>query len=252
MGMIKMVHNKNNFSFSFNQKHLIELYHMKNTILEIKNLCASITGSQEKILDDLNIAINYGEIHVIMGRNGSGKSTLSNIIVGHPSYQVVSGSIKFKTSEINDLSADSRSLNGIFLCFQNPTEIQGVKNLDFLRKINNEKRKFLGKQILDPLDFFNVIKEKLSIVDLGADFLSRNVNVGFSGGEKKRNEILQLITVETDFCILDEIDSGLDIDSIKSLGLLLRDLKQNDTSILLITHYKKLIDLLQPDAIHVL
>mmetsp|Transcript_18788 Transcript_18788/g.46068 ORF Transcript_18788/g.46068 Transcript_18788/m.46068 type:complete len:267 (+) Transcript_18788:399-1199(+) len=220
--------------------------------LSIKNLSVKLSSNNQKILRNLSLEINPGEIHILMGRNGSGKSTLSKAIVGHPSYTVSSGTISFKGVEITQLEPHIRSLNGIFLCFQNPVEIQGVKNLDFLRKISNSKKKYRGEKNYDPLDFYKFINEKLSEVGLDYSFLTRNVNEGFSGGEKKRNEMLQLITLNAEFCIFDEIDSGLDIDSIKNLAKLIKKLKKNNTGMIIITHYNKLIDLVEPDFVHIL
>lgn len=187
-----------------------------------------------------------------MGSNGSGKSTLSNVIAGHPSYEILQGNIVFKDQIINELDPHIRSLLGIFLCFQTPVEIQGVKNIDFLRKISNTRRKYLNKQTMDPLDFYFYINEKIQSVGLDASFLSRNINEGFSGGEKKRNELLQLIVTEPELCIFDEIDSGLDIDSIKNLSTLINQQIHNNTGVIIITHYKKLIDILHPNKIHVM
>ena len=229
-------------------------------ILEIKNLKACINNNE--ILRGLNLTINRGEIHAIMGPNGSGKSTFSKIIAGHPAYQVLSGDIIFKDSSILDLDPEERSHLGIFLAFQYPIEIPGVSNEDFLRLAYNSKQKFLNKPEVDPIEFFSIINEKLKSVNMSSIFLSRNVNEGFSGGEKKRNEILQMILLESELSILDETDSGLDIDALKviSKGILIHQL--NDVikkklhvaskSLLLITHYKRLLDYIEPDIIHIM
>ncbi|ABA27362.1 Ycf16 (nucleomorph) [Bigelowiella natans] len=220
--------------------------------LKISDLSIILKSNNTKIVENLNLTVNPGEIHVLMGRNGSGKSTLSKTIVGHPSYEVIDGSITYKNIDITQIDASLRALNGIFMCFQSPVEIQGVKNLDFLRKISNSRRKFLSQPIFDPLDFYSFISDKIESVGLDNTFLTRNVNEGFSGGEKKRNEMLQLITVQADFCIFDEIDSGLDIDSIKNLVDIISTLRNRGVGMIIITHYNKLIDLVRPDYVHIL
>nr|BAS01905.1 putative chloroplast protein Ycf16 [Amorphochlora amoebiformis] len=220
--------------------------------IEISNIGVKIKNNNKTILKNVNLKIKKGEIHVLMGRNGSGKSTLSKAIVGHPSYEITKGQIMYKGMNLNELEVSERALKGIFLCFQSPVEIQGVKNLDFLRKISNSRRTYLGKSTYDPLEFYIFINNKIESVGLNSGFLSRNINEGFSGGEKKRNELLQLIAMEAEFCIFDEIDSGLDIDSIKSLVKIIGDLKSQGVGILIITHYKKLLDLLNPDFVHIL
>ena len=189
---------------------------LNSPILEIKDLKASINNNE--ILQSLNLTINRGEIHAIMGPNGSGKSTFSKIIAGHPAYEVLDGDILFKGSSILDLDPEERSHLGIFLAFQYPIEIPGVSNEDFLRLAYNSKQKFLNKPEVDPIEFFSIINEKLKLVNMSSIFLSRNVNEGFSGGEKKRNEILQMILLESELSILDETDSGLDIDALKIIS----------------------------------
>jgi len=218
----------------------------------IENLSVILKTNNRNIIKNLNMSINPGEIHILMGRNGSGKSTLSKAIVGHPSYEITSGKILYKNIDITQLDPAIRALNGIFLCFQSPVEIQGVKNLDFLRKISNSRRSFHNKAMLDPLDFYEFINEKIQQVGLDHSFLSRNVNQGFSGGEKKRNEMLQLLAIQADFCIFDEIDSGLDIDSIKNLVSIIDQLKKHEVGMLIITHYNKLINMIRPDFVHIL
>ena len=219
-------------------------------ILEIKNLGVSI--NENKILKNLNLTINQGEIHAIMGPNGSGKSTFSKILVGHPAYMVSSGDIFFKGSSIFDLEPEHRSHLGIFLAFQYPIEIPGVSNEDFLRLAYNSKQKFYQKPEVDPIEFLSIINEKLKLVNMSSTFLSRNVNEGFSGGEKKRNEILQMILLDSELAILDELDSGLDIDALKTISMGINKFMNPSKSILLITHYQRLLDYIKPDYVHVM
>jgi Fe-S cluster assembly ATP-binding protein len=219
-------------------------------ILEIKNLKASI--NENEILKDLNLKIHKGEIHAIMGPNGSGKSTFSKVLAGHPAYQVLNGEILFKGVSILNLDPEERSHLGIFLAFQYPIEIPGVSNEDFLRLAYNSKQKFLNKAEVDPIEFFGVITEKLQVVDMDPIFLSRNVNEGFSGGEKKRNEILQMILLDSELSILDETDSGLDIDALKIISKGINTFMNQDKAIILITHYQRLLDYVKPDYVHVM
>ena len=223
---------------------------LNSPILEVKNLQVSINENQ--ILKDLNLKVNRGEIHAIMGPNGSGKSTFSKIIAGHPAYEVLSGDIIFKGSSILDLDPEERSHLGIFLAFQYPIEIPGVSNEDFLRLAYNSKQKFLNKPEVDPIEFFGVINEKLTLVNMSSIFLSRNVNEGFSGGEKKRNEILQMILLDSELAILDETDSGLDIDALKTISLGINNFMDSSKSIILITHYQRLLDYIKPTYVHVM
>nr|YP_010201379.1 Iron-sulfur cluster formation ABC transporter ATP-binding subunit [Skeletonema pseudocostatum]QGR23472.1 iron-sulfur cluster formation ABC transporter [Skeletonema pseudocostatum]UAM92006.1 Iron-sulfur cluster formation ABC transporter ATP-binding subunit [Skeletonema pseudocostatum] len=223
---------------------------LDSPILEIKNLRACIDNNE--ILKNLNLTINRGEIHAIMGPNGSGKSTFSKIIAGHPAYQVLDGDILFKGSSILDLDPEKRSHLGIFLAFQYPIEIPGVSNEDFLRLAYNSKQKFLNKPEVDPIEFFSIINEKLKLVNMSSVFLSRNVNEGFSGGEKKRNEILQMILLESELSILDETDSGLDIDALKIISNGINTFMDSDKAIILITHYQRLLDYIKPDFVHVM
>ena len=222
----------------------------KNPILEIKNLKACINESE--ILKDLNLTINTGEIHAIMGPNGSGKSTFSKIIAGHPAYKVLNGDILFKGSSILTLDPEERSHLGIFLAFQYPIEIPGVSNEDFLRLAYNSKQKFYQKAEIDPIEFFNLISKKLELVSMSPTFLSRNVNEGFSGGEKKRNEILQMILLDSEVSILDETDSGLDIDALKIISNGINTFMDTNKAIILITHYQRLLDYIKPDYVHVM
>jgi Fe-S cluster assembly ATP-binding protein len=223
---------------------------LKSPILEIKDLRASTNNNE--ILKSLNLTINRGEIHAIMGPNGSGKSTFSKIIAGHPTYEVLSGDILFKGFSILDLDPEERSHLGIFLAFQYPIEIPGVSNEDFLRLAYNSKQKFLEKPEVDPIEFFSIINEKLKSVNMSSVFLSRNVNEGFSGGEKKRNEILQMILLEAELSILDETDSGLDIDALKIISKGINTFMNSDKAIILITHYQRLLDYIKPDYVHVM
>lgn len=223
---------------------------LNSPILEIKDLKACINNNE--ILRSLNLTINRGEIHAIMGPNGCGKSTFSKIIAGHPAYKVLGGDIIFKGSSILDLDPEERSHLGIFLAFQYPIEIPGVSNEDFLRLAYNSKQKFLNKPEVDPIEFFSIINEKLKLVNMSSIFLSRNVNEGFSGGEKKRNEILQMILLESELSILDETDSGLDIDALKIISKGINAFMDSNKAIILITHYQRLLDYIKPDYVHVM
>jgi len=220
-----------------------------DTLLEVKDLQVSIADS--KILKNLNLKINKGEIHAIMGPNGSGKSTFSKVLAGHPAYSILDGEILFKGTSILDLEPDERSHLGIFLAFQYPIEIPGVSNEDFLRLAYNSKQKFYNKPEVGPLEFLTIINDKLKLVNMSPVFLSRNVNEGFSGGEKKRNEILQMILLDSELAILDETDSGLDIDALKTISMGINNFMDSSKSILLITHYQRLLDYIKPDYVHV-
>ena len=219
-------------------------------MLEIKNLQVSINENQ--ILKNLNLTINEGEIHAIMGPNGSGKSTLSKVLAGHPAYTITNGQVSFKGSDILELEPEERSHLGIFLAFQYPIEIPGVTNEDFLRLSYNAKQKFYNKPEVDPIEFLNIIYKKLELINMSPVFLSRNVNEGFSGGEKKRNEILQMILLDSELAILDETDSGLDIDALKTISLGINNFMNSSKSILLITHYQRLLDYIKPTYVHVM
>jgi Fe-S cluster assembly ATP-binding protein len=219
-------------------------------LLEIKDLQVSINDNA--ILKKLNLTINKGEIHAIMGPNGSGKSTFSKVLAGHPAYSVLDGDILFKGSSILDLDPEERSHLGIFLAFQYPIEIPGVSNEDFLRLAYNSKQKFYNKPEVDPIEFLTIINEKLKLVQMSPLFLSRNVNEGFSGGEKKRNEILQMILLDSDLSILDETDSGLDIDALKTISNGINNFMSPNKSIILITHYQRLLDYINPKYVHVM
>ena len=223
---------------------------LNSPLLEVKDLQVSI--SENQILKNLNLKINKGEIHAIMGPNGSGKSTFSKVLAGHPAYSVLNGDIIFKGSSILDLEPEQRSHLGIFLAFQYPIEIPGVSNEDFLRLAYNAKQNFYNKPEVDPIEFLTIINEKLQLVNMSPIFLSRNVNEGFSGGEKKRNEILQMILLDSELAILDETDSGLDIDALKTISMGINNFMNPSKSILLITHYQRLLDYIKPDYVHVM
>jgi len=223
---------------------------MSQTILSIQNLTASVDGNQ--ILKGVNLEIKAGEVHAIMGRNGSGKSTLSKVITGHPDYEITSGEIIYQGQDLSALEPHERALAGIFLAFQYPLEIPGVSNLDFLRIAYNAKRKHQGLEELDTFDFEDLIQEKLDVVKMNPAFLERSLNEGFSGGEKKRNEILQMAILEPTLSILDEIDSGLDIDALRIVSEGVNFLKNPDNATLVITHYQRLLNYIIPDHIHVM
>lgn len=223
---------------------------IKKELLNIQNLTVSINN--KTILNNFNFKINENEIHVLMGPNGSGKSTLSKVITGHPDYFIKSGIITFKNKNLLDMKPEIRAHEGIFLAFQYPFEIHGVTNYDFLRLAYNEKAKYLEMPELNPLEFMSFVTLKLSQLKISQEFLDRDVNQGFSGGEKKKNEILQLLLLKPDLIILDELDSGLDIDAIKIIFEAINKYKEPNSSILIITHYPKIIDYLKPDYIHIL
>ncbi len=221
-----------------------------STILSIQNLTAAVDDIP--ILKGVNLEIKAGEIHAIMGRNGSGKSTLSKIISGHPAYQVTGGEVIYKGESILEKEPDERALAGIFLAFQYPLEIPGVSNLDFLRVAYNASRKYKGLEELDTFDFEDLINQKLDIVQMNPAFLDRSLNEGFSGGEKKRNEILQMAILEPTLGILDEIDSGLDIDALRIVANGVNQLTNSENAFLLITHYQRLLNYIEPDYVHVM
>ena len=223
---------------------------LNSPILEVKDLYVSINDNE--ILKNLNLKINKGEIHAIMGPNGSGKSTFSKVLAGHPAYSIVTGDIFFNGSSILNLEPEHRSHLGIFLAFQYPVEIPGVSNEDFLRLAYNSKQQFYQKPELDPIEFANIINEKLDTINMLPKFLTRNVNEGFSGGEKKRNEILQMILLDSQLAILDETDSGLDIDALKTISIGINNFMNHSKAILLITHYQRLLEYIKPTYVHVM
>lgn len=224
---------------------------VKNSpILEIQGLKASVNDTA--VIKDLNLTVNHGEIHAIMGKNGSGKSTFSKIVAGHSAYRITAGNILFNGESILEVEPEERSQKGIFLGFQYPIEIPGVSNADFLRLSCNARRKYQGLDELDPLEFFEFITQKLDVIEMDPSFLNRSVNEGFSGGEKKRNEILQMAVLDTKLAILDETDSGLDIDALKIVSKGINSLANDSNAVILITHYQRLLDYIEPTFIHVM
>jgi len=221
-----------------------------NMILSVKDLTANVDGNP--ILKGLNLEVKAGEVHAIMGRNGSGKSTFSKVLTGHPDYEVTGGEILYQGESLLDKEPDQRALAGIFLAFQYPLEIPGVSNLEFLRIAYNAKRKYLGLEELDTFDFEDLVNEKLDIVQMNPSFLDRSLNEGFSGGEKKRNEILQMAILEPTLSILDEIDSGLDIDALRIVANGVNQLRTAENATIVITHYQRLLDYIEPDYVHVM
>lgn len=219
-------------------------------LLEVKDLYVAIDG--KTILKGLNLQIKKGEVHAIMGPNGSGKSTLANAIAGHPSYEVKKGEIIYEGKDLLELDPDERARGGVFMAFQYPVEVPGVSNSQFLRLAYNEKMKHIGDEELDPLEFNDLLKEKAKIVEMSSDFLKRSVNQGFSGGEKKRNEILQMAVLEPTLALLDETDSGLDIDAMRVVAGGINQLKSEENAVVLVTHYQRLLDYIVPDFVHVL
>ena len=219
-------------------------------MLEIKDLHATINGKE--ILKDINLTVKSGEVHAIMGPNGSGKSTLSNVLVGHPAYEVTKGSVMFNGKNLLELKPEDRSHEGLFLSFQYPVEIPGVSMVNFMRAAVNEKRKYEGKEPLSASEFLKLMREKRAVVELDNKLANRSVNEGFSGGEKKRNEIFQMAMLEPKLSILDETDSGLDIDALRIVAEGVNKLKTPETSCIVITHYQRLLDYIKPDIVHVL
>ena len=219
-------------------------------MLEIKNLHASVEGKE--ILRGVNLTIRDGEVHVLMGPNGSGKSTLSNVLVGNPKYEVTEGSITFNGKDLLALPPEDRAHEGIFMSFQAPTEIPGVSMTNFMRAALNAKRKYFGQEPIAASEFLKLLKEKRKLVGLDAHFMSRGVNEGFSGGERKRNEIFQMAVLEPLFSILDETDSGLDVDAMRIVADGVNKMHTPETSAIVITHYERLLDMIKPDVVHVL
>ncbi len=223
---------------------------LRITMLEIKNLHAK--AGDKEILKGVNLTINDGEIHALMGTNGAGKSTLSNVIVGNPAYEVTEGEILFNGQDLLSMSADERANAGIFMSFQMPVEIPGVSMTNFMKAAVNARRKAQGLEPMKATDFIKLMKEKRQLVEIDQKLMSRSVNEGFSGGEKKRNEIFQMAMLEPTFCILDETDSGLDVDALRIVATGFNKLRTEKTSAIVITHYQRLLDYIKPDIVHVL
>lgn len=219
-------------------------------MLEIKDLHASVNGKE--ILKGINLSIKKGEVHAIMGPNGSGKSTLSSVLVGNPAFEVTKGSVTFEGKDLLALSPEDRSHEGLFLSFQYPVEIPGVSMVNFMRAAVNEQRKYKGLPALTTSEFLKLMREKRAVVELDNKLANRSVNEGFSGGEKKRNEIFQMAMLEPKLSILDETDSGLDIDALRIVAEGVNKLKTPETSCIVITHYQRLLDYIKPDIVHVL
>jgi len=219
-------------------------------MLTIENLHASVAGKE--ILKGINLTIGAGEVHAIMGPNGSGKSTLSNVIAGRDGYEVTAGSVTYHGKDLLAMKPEERAWEGVFLAFQYPVEIPGVNNTYMLKAGVNARRKHLGEQELDAIEFMQLVREKAKLVELDQSFLSRGVNEGFSGGEKKRNEIFQMAVLEPSLALLDETDSGLDIDALRVVAHGVNALRREDRSIVMVTHYQRLLDYIEPDFVHVL
>lgn len=226
------------------------IYIKRNIMLEVKNLHATINGKE--ILKGINLVIKTGEVHAIMGPNGSGKSTLSAVLVGNPMYEVTQGEVTFNGKDLLAMAPEDRAHEGLFLSFQYPVEIPGVSMTNFMRAAINEKRKYQGLEPMSAGDFIKLMKEKRKVVELDSKLSNRSVNEGFSGGEKKRNEIFQMAMLEPTLSILDETDSGLDVDALRIVAEGVNKLKRPDTSTIVITHYDRLLDLIKPDIVHVL
>jgi Fe-S cluster assembly ATP-binding protein len=226
------------------------IYQDSKTLLEIRGLRATVNGIE--ILKGIDLTVKYGEVHAIMGTNGSGKSTLAKVLAGHNAYQVTAGSVAFEGNDLFDLKPEERARAGVFLAFQYPVEIPGVANSHFLRLAYNTVQAQHGKDELDPLEFDDLVREKMKSLDMNPDFLDRGVNEGFSGGEKKRNEILQMALLEPRLAILDETDSGLDIDALRIVTRGVNQLANKDNAIILVTHYQRLLNYIVPDYVHVM
>ncbi len=219
-------------------------------MLEIKNLTAAVEG--KIILKGLTLTINKGEIHAIMGPNGAGKSTLAKVIAGHPAYEILDGQVLLNSKDILEMDPDERAHIGLFMSFQYPVEIPGVSNIQFLRSAYNAKQKALGQPELNDADFEKLMDSKMELMEIKPEFKNRNVNEGFSGGEKKRNEILQLAVLNPEFALLDETDSGLDIDAIRIVSKGVNQIMNSEMGLLLITHYQRLLNYIRPDFVHVM
>ena len=219
-------------------------------MLKITNLHASVFGTP--ILNGINMQVNAGEVHAIMGPNGSGKSTLANVIAGRPGYEITQGKVEYKGNDISELEPDERACKGIFLAFQYPVEIPGVSNMAMLKAAVNSIKKYRGEPEIKAGDFLKLIRSKAELVEMKQEFLKRSVNEGFSGGEKKRNEILQMAMLEPSLALLDETDSGLDIDALKVVSKGVNALRRDDRAMVIVTHYQRLLDYIVPDYVHVL
>jgi Fe-S cluster assembly ATP-binding protein len=219
-------------------------------MLEIKNLHASV--GDKPILRGISLTVNAGEVHAVMGPNGSGKSTLAQVLAGHPAYEVTAGEVYYEGENLLELDPEVRAQKGVFLAFQYPIEIPGVTNAYFLRSAYNEIRKARGEEEVDPMDFLDVMEEKLQLVHMSDDMLQRSVNMGFSGGEKKRNEILQMAVLDPKLAILDETDSGLDIDALRVVAEGVNAMRRPDNATIVVTHYQRLLNYIVPDFVHVL
>jgi len=219
-------------------------------MLEIQDLHVNVEN--KKILDGLNLTVKPGEVHAIMGPNGSGKSTLANVLAGRETFQVTRGKVQFRGQDLLEMSPELRAREGIFLAFQNPIEIPGVNNMVFLKEALNAKRNHLGLEELDAADFLQLVREKLKIVKMDEALMRRSVNEGFSGGEKKRNEILQMAILEPALAILDETDSGLDVDALQIVSEGINSLRSQDKSVILVTHYQRILNYVVPDFVHIL
>ncbi|MEZ4936206.1 MAG: Fe-S cluster assembly ATPase SufC [Crocinitomicaceae bacterium] len=219
-------------------------------MLKIQNLHAEIDGKE--ILKGLNLEVKAGEVHAIMGPNGAGKSTLASVLAGKEDYEITEGSVEFEGKDLLDMETDERAKEGLFLAFQYPVEIPGVSNINFLRTAINEKREYLGQEPISAKDFMAMVRERSKLVELDSKLANRSVNVGFSGGEKKRNEIFQMAMLEPKLSVLDETDSGLDIDALRIVAKGVNALKKEDTASIVITHYQRLLDYIVPDFVHVL
>ncbi len=219
-------------------------------MIQIHDLHASVSGKE--ILKGISLEIDAGEVHAIMGPNGSGKSTLAQVLAGHPGYEITSGTVTFQGKDLLDMEPEERAQAGVFLAFQYPVEIPGVSNAYFLRSAYNEIRKSRGEPEADPLEFLDIVADRLKLVDLDESMLQRSVNAGFSGGEKKRNEILQLAVLDPVLAILDETDSGLDIDALRTVADGVNKLRGSKNAFLVVTHYQRLLNYIVPDKVHVL
>ena len=219
-------------------------------MLEIRELRASV--GEKEILKGISLTVGAGEVHAIMGPNGSGKSTLAQLLAGNPAFEVTGGTVTYEGKDLTEMEPEERAQAGIFLAFQYPIEIPGVSNAYFLRSAYNEIRKARGEEEVDPMEFVGIVEEKLKLVDMNADMLQRSVNMGFSGGEKKRNEILQLAVLEPKLAILDETDSGLDIDALRTVADGVNKLRDRNRSFIVVTHYQRLLNYIVPDHVHVL